>query len=400
MAFEWAGYSSTSVFDVYGDPTLKPYSTASEEAGFDLSFLQNRIGLDATIYYDKTTDEIFTVPISYTTGNAAAELNAGDMTNRGIELTLRTTPIKTKSGIQWDLIFNWSKNNNIVDQLYNGVQNLLLSGFSNGAIYAVQGMPYGEIYGTDFVRTSYNPTTQANTNNTSTVVINDIQTVTVNGQTVPNPGYGMPIVTQGTQPLGTIQPNWLGSVISNLSYKGVTLGFQIDVRNGGYIWNGTESALDFIGTSEATANRGSTTVFSGVLGHINSAGQLVHYNDAGVEVAGERSSNTITATENQYYWQSIIGGNGGGATSATVQNGGYVKLRTVSLTYALPKAWVKRAHFNNFSIGIFASNIILATKYTGVDPETSLVGPSNGQGLDYFNNPGVKVIGFKVMAGL
>src|SRR5262249_51410735 len=101
----------------------------------------------------------------------------------------------------------------------------------------------------------------------------------------------------------------------------------------------------------------------------------------------------------EYYWQNI-GSSFVGPTETDVEDGSYVKLRTVSLTYELPKSWIQKIHFQRLAVTAFASNIILHTNYKGVDPETSLLGPANGQGIDYFNNPGIKTIGFKITAGL
>jgi len=379
-----AGYANSSPTDVIGNPTLKPYQTTSTEVGLDLSFLQNRISLDATYYNDKTTNEIFTVPTSYTIGNASAVLNAGDITNKGVEISLKTTPVKTKSGFTWDLIINWSKNTNLVDNLYPGVNSLLLGGFTNGGVYALPGQPYGVIYASTYVRTN-------NKDLNSPMIINDDKN---------DPGYAMPIGGSENEAIGNIQPKWLGSVLSNISYKGFTLGCQIDVRHGGVIWNGTHGAIDYFGTGADTKDRGATKVFSGLSGHLDANGNIKHYAPDGVTVLdGPGGANGATATLGQYYWQ-FIGSSFIGPTEPDVQDGSYTKLRQVSLTYALPKSWVRKISFDNLSITVFANNIILHTKYTGVDPETSLLGSGNGQGLDYFNNPGIKTIGFRVTAGL
>lgn len=135
------GFSRGTITSVIGNPNLEPEKTNSYEVGVDLAFFRNRLGLSATVYHSKTTDQIFTVAIPYTTGFASAVLNAGEITNDGIEITLNTTPVKTSDGFRWDLNFNWAKNNNKVVALAPGIDNLLIAGFQNGAIYAVEGLP-------------------------------------------------------------------------------------------------------------------------------------------------------------------------------------------------------------------------------------------------------------------
>jgi TonB-linked SusC/RagA family outer membrane protein len=363
------GYQISSATSVIGNPNLKPEHTNSFEAGTDLSFFRNRISLSATYYGSKTTDQIFTVPIAYSTGFASAIFNAGVMSNHGIELTLNTNPVKTKWGLRWDLNFNWSKNVNKVETLKAGVDQLLVAGFTNGGVYAVPGQPYGVIMGTQYVRDSK-----------GNIVINDDPT---------DPGYAMPIAGSKNVPLGNIQPDWLGSITNNLSYKGFTLGFQIDIRQGGKMWDGTRGAIDYFGTGGETVNRNKAVTFSGVMGHVDADGNVV---SSGVK-------NTTATTYSQYYWQNI-GSSFIGPTEPNIEDASWVRLRQISLTYALPTAFIQKAHFQALSLTVFMNNVLLMTKYKGVDPEASLAGPANGQGLDYFNNPGIKSYGIRLNVGL
>jgi hypothetical protein len=199
--------------------------------------------------------------------------------------------------------------------------------------------------------------------------------------------------------MGDINPDWQGSVINNLTFKGLTLGFQVDVRHGGDIWNGTRGALSYFGTSKESETRGSTSVYSGLSGHLDASGNVVHYDANGTTVLnGPGTTNTVSTVNDQYYWQNI-GSSFIGPSESAVEDGSFVKLRQVSLGYSLPKSIIGKA-FNSLSVTFFANNIILHTNYTGVDPETSLAGPANGQGLDYFNNPGVKTYGVRLNVGL
>jgi TonB-linked SusC/RagA family outer membrane protein len=148
VGYPVGSYLITSTTSVIGNENLEPEKTNSYEGGVDLGFFKNRINLTATYYDSKTTGAIFTVPYTFTTGFASKLLNAGVISNKGLELTLNVTPIKTKD-LSWDLTFNWSKNKNLVEQLSPGVDKILIAGFQNGEIDAFAGKPFGQIYGTD-----------------------------------------------------------------------------------------------------------------------------------------------------------------------------------------------------------------------------------------------------------
>ena len=368
----YSGYQLSSQTTVVGNPNLVPEHTNSYEAGTDLAFFHNKLSLNATYYYSLTSDAIISVPIAFSTGFAAAELNAAQISNHGLELTLNTTPVKTKWGLRWDLGFNWNKNVNKVIKLADGVNNLFIGGFQNGAIYDVPGQAAGLIYGNKYI---HDP-------KTGKLLINDDKT---------DPGYGLPIVDPSATNavIGNTNPNWIGSILSNLTYKGFTFSFQISIRSGGQIWNGTRGALDYFGTAGETANRDGSQVFSGIAGHLDANGNII----------STGSANAVVGKTNQYYWQNI-GNSFTGPTEATIEDGSYIKLRQISLTYALPQSLIRKAHIQSLSLTAFMNNIILWTKYSGVDPETSLTGPSNSQGLDYFNNPGIKSYGLRLNLGL
>jgi TonB-linked SusC/RagA family outer membrane protein len=381
-----SGYQISSGITVIGNPLLKPENTYSYELGTDLGFFDNRISLNATAYYSKSTDVIFQVSLPYTTGFAGELLNAATLTNKGLEITLNTTPVKTSYGLKWDLTFNWSRNINTVTKLYPGIDNFFMGGFGGGeaGIFAIPGQPYGVIYGST--------TPHAN--------LNDLKSPLLISDDASDPdGYGQPI-GGGVGPslvIGNPNPDWIGSAISSLTYKGISFGFQVDVRHGGDLWNGTRGALINKGTSYITENRGKATVFQGLLGHINENGDVVHY-EGSVEKPGPGAANTIQSSYSQYYWQNT-GNSFGGGQETDLEDASFVRIRQISLTYEIPSALLSKIHFSALSLTAFANNVHLWTKYDGVDPETSLSGPSNVQGLDYFNNPSTKSYGLRLNVG-
>ncbi|HEV2831713.1 MAG TPA: SusC/RagA family TonB-linked outer membrane protein, partial [Hanamia sp.] len=184
-----AGYQISSTISTIGNPELKAEKTNSYELGTDLGLWQNRIVLNATAYYSKSTDVILVVPIAYSTGFSSQLLNAATITNKGLEVTLSTTPVKTED-FRWDLNFNFARNINKVVSLATGVPKVLIAGFQNGEVDAIAGKAFGQIYGSVYQRSDPNDMN-------SPLLINDDQE---NDPT----HYAMPIVSAQNAAIGDI----------------------------------------------------------------------------------------------------------------------------------------------------------------------------------------------------
>lgn len=381
------GVQISSATSTIGNPNLEPEVGKSYELGLDLTFLKGRINLNSTYYDTKTSKVIFATSTAYSSGFAGALLNAATLDNKGLEVSLNTTPVKTTSGLRWDMNFNWAHNKNMVVALAPGVPFFFNGGFGGGeaGIFTLVGQPFGVIYGSTTPHSNLNDLK-------SPLLIMDDKT---------DPGYAQPL-PGGTGPnlvIGNPNPKWIGSVISNLTFKGFAIGVQVDVKHGGDIWNGTRGALANKGTAAETANRGQAVTFAGLMGHLDANGNVVHYAADGVtELPGPGAQNTTASTYSQYYWQNT-GNSFGGGQETDIEDGSYTKLRQVSLTYQLPANVVSRAHLAALSFTIFANNVYTWTKYDGVDPETNLSGASSTQGLDYFNNPSTHSYGVRLNVG-
>lgn len=354
VAFPFNGIGGFAYNSLLGNPNLKPERTNSFELGTDLRFINNRIALDITYYISKSIDQIFLVPISGSTGFTNMMMNAGSIQNKGLEIALMTTPVKIKD-FRWDLNFNWSMNRNKVLVLADGVDNLFINGFTGASIRAVVGQPYGQIYGGRWLR-----------DKDGNVIIDD----------KPGANYGKPVADDKVGVIGNTNPKWLGGIVNTFSYKRLSLSGLISIKHGGDIWNGTKGALITMGTSKFTENRGTTTVFDGVK---QSNGQ----------------KNDINTTLNEAWYE----GNGGGFGAVAeqfIEDGSYIKLKELSLSYSLNPKYLTKVHISGLDFSVFGRNLWIKTKYTGVDPETSLAGASNAQGMDYFNMPGVRTWGVKL----
>ena len=190
---------------------LKPEITTGYEFGGDLEFFQNRVSLNATYYIEETRDQILNLDVSRASGFEEAVINAGTVSNRGLELTLGATPVMS-GDFQWDLSVNWAKNISEVEELGFGVDTYLLGGSPFGPdIVAQVGQPYGSIYGTDFVYDA-------------------------NGQPVLNRS-GQYLATSTNENLGSYLPDWQGGVSTTVSFKGVSLSALVRGQKGGSIYS-------------------------------------------------------------------------------------------------------------------------------------------------------------------
>lgn len=183
---------------------LKPELTNSVEAGIELKLLNNRVGLDLTYYNNLTKNQIMQVPLAASSGYTSQWMNAGEISNKGLEVVLNVVPVQT-ANFQWEATFNWSKNNNKVEKLNDQLKTLQIAS-SFVALHATVGKPYGELMGYNYVFDS-----EGN------------KVVAANGV------YAKTAQTEG---LGSVLPDWLGGVRNSFRYKNFDAGFLIDVRKG------------------------------------------------------------------------------------------------------------------------------------------------------------------------
>ncbi len=371
-------YQGTPGFEFDGDIgsiDLKPEKLKSFEIGLDLRFLQNRLFADIAYYNMKHEDLLLYVPVAASSGFRRQFMNAAKMENKGFEILLGGTPIKGDK-FSWDISANFTKNNNKVIELAPGVDNVFLGGFDDPQIRAVAGYSYGYIYSTRFLEDE----------NGNLIIMDD-----------PNAAnYGYP---QSDPEVGAIKPtlpDWTMGITNDLAYGPIRLSFLFDIRQGGYLWNGTRGALDFFGTSAETEDRDGSKVFDGVYGHLNDAGEIVHWEN-GVEVAGPGGASSTNVPLGQAWHFDGEGSSFSGPASPYVEETSWIRLRELSLSYTLKKEWLKDSFVKSLDIYFAGRNLLLWTDYSGVDPETNLQGSINAQGFDYFNMPNTRTytIGLK-----
>ncbi|WP_106792667.1 SusC/RagA family TonB-linked outer membrane protein [Aquimarina sp. Aq78] len=355
------GSASTSVGNVKKNPNLKPERTTSTEIGLEMKLLQNRFGFDVAYYVNNSIDQIFGVPVSRGTGYTSKILNAGEIENKGIEVSVSGTPIKTDD-LSWKVNVNWSKNKNKVVSLEDGIENLQLGDFQGGVtINATVGQPYGVIYGTDYTY--------------------------INGQRVIDPSNGQHIkTTASNNVIGDTNPEWLMGISNKVNYKNLSFSFLIDIQKGGSIF-----ALDqYYGLATGLY---AETAFINDLGNPvrNTLADGGGFINPGVNPDG--STNTTRIRADRFGAQ---GYRRGLPDAAFVYDASYVKLREVSLTYTFPKKLIDYTFLNDVSISIIGSNLWIIDKNTPhEDPEGGL-SSGNLQGYSTGSLPTTRDFGFNL----
>jgi len=262
--------------------------------------------------------------------------------------------------ITWNVYLNYSKNRSKVLALADGVKELSIeSGFTSIGSYAIVDQPYGVFYGTKWLRDSL----------TGKVLVGE---------------NGKPKVDPITGKIGDPNPDWMMGLGSNFTYKGFSFGLLFDIRKGGDVWNGTYARLQRIGRTEESSDREHTYIVDGIFA-------------PGTTKAGLANDVPISAFS---YYSTVQGDAAGSAAENAIQDGGWVRLRSLNLGYRFDMT-KHTSNIQYIDVYMTGRNLWLHTKYKGVDPETSLTGAgSNINGFDYFNNPGTKSVLFGIKLGL
>lgn len=361
-SFPFSGIAGFAPGNVLTNPALKPESLVSREFGLELKLFENRVNFDFTYYNNQNRDLLIQVPVTGSTGYNAQYMNAATMENKGVEIMANVVPVKTNA-FNWSVSVNFTKNKNKVLSLAPGVDNISLGGFTGSTINVVAGEAYGSMFSTGFYK-----------DNQGRVIIDDDPS---------SSSYGYPIKDATMKSLGQISPKWTMGINNELSYKGGSLSFLFDIKNGGIMWNGTKARLIGFGTARITENRDEPVVFDGIKGHIVNG-----------EIVTSGAKNDIQTTYSQYYYQNI-GGGSSPAQEQFVEKTDWVRLREVTVSYSFGK-WLQKTFVKQLKVYATGRNLWLSTPYDGIDPETNLMGAFNAQGLDYFNMPNTKSFVFGV----
>ena len=342
------------------NPNLAAEKSKELELYIDTKFLNNRIGLEASVYKSWSDNQIMSTNLESSSGYTSASMNIGSIENRGVELMLTGTPVKSKD-FNWDITFNWSKNKSKVLKLgLNG--DPINTGYS---LWAVEGESFPVIYDVRYAR-----------DNNGNIIIDDAD---------PSSGsYGYPLKTNDKQVIGKVEADWQGGMRNTFTYKNFTLSAFIDMRVGGWVDNGTEAYLKYYGMTKTTESRPDNNmwIMDGVKGH---------YDESGNVVLGSKNDLNVRYDN---FWKNYT------TLETTVQKSDFIKLREVSLFYNVPKAVLDHLKFvKAASLGFTGRNLWhkYDKSFTGADPEASNFGDNSAQqGLTWYMFPNTKTYTLKL----
>lgn len=340
LSFPLGGINGYTISNTLENQNLKPELTDEFEVGFESSFLDQRIGLEFSYYNKLTKGLIATMPIDPTAGYTAQRANLGDVRNSGIELSLSLVPVKTRD-FQWDITYNFTKNNNKVETL--GVPEVYLGGYGGIGIYAVEGKPLG----------------QFKTQKALTVNIDGVDHTVVDGAGNPQPTPNEVFLDKD------INEKYRMGLTNTFTYKGISLSATLDLRYGGYIYSYSKDYLGWVGSGPETAynDRNPFLIPNSVVQNGTDTN--------GNPVYVENTTPVDPTSLNTFY------SNGGFEYSDNnVIDRSYLKLRNVSLAYQLPKKICEKLRVSSLRVSATASNILLWTPKDNmyIDPEVTTWG--------------------------
>ncbi|MDW5287774.1 SusC/RagA family TonB-linked outer membrane protein [Formosa sp. PL04] len=339
------------------NPEIQNETTEEFEVGLDARFFANRLRLDAT-YYDKTTsDVIMAKQISSASGNSFIWDNAATITNQGYEITLGVDVIRSKeaTGFNFGFDINFAQNTNVVQDIDDDSTTddgtILLGSLWNVQNQAREGQAVGSLYGPAFARND------------------DGAIIYQNGIPTADPTY---------QVLGNINPDWVGGINFNASYKNFRFSTLIDVKWGGDVYSQTNSWGKLAGVLEETLQGRETGVIGeGVMSDGN---------------GGWIPNNVVTSAQSFYsttYSQNIA--------ESSVYDASFIKWREIALVYDFPSDIFSNMNVDAISLGFTVRNLaILYKKVPHIDPETAFSSSTGAQGLEYAQQPSTRNIGFNL----
>ncbi len=341
---------------------LKPELQKSWEFGMEGEMFKKGLSFDFSIYKTNTLNQIFNVPQSTSTGYTTTQLNAGELQNKGMELSISGYPIKNEN-FQWMVGVNWSKNRNELIRLDEGRDNLQLASFQDGvSLNATVGQPYGTLRGTDFVYDD----------NGNKVIDSD--------------GY---YLTEDDKVIGNIQADWIGGLTNRFTYKNLSLYCLIDLKKGGSVFSLDQSYGLYTGLYPETVGNNylGNPIRDPLTGGTDSGGVVL----PGVLEDGTPNNILIDATTAGGAY-----GSGAAPNKAFIYDASYIKLREIGLSYNLPTKFLGKSFIKSAVLSINGSNLwIIHKNLPYADPEA---GNSSGnvQGYQSGVMPSEKVYSFNL----
>ena len=391
-----------------GNPNISPERVREFEGGVDLSLFNGRADLSVTGYSTKSSDVIFNVPVAPSTGFTSQTRNAGELTNKGWEVT-STMRVLQKADFSVEFGVNWARNRNLVTSLGRTEGQLLGlnplptvancgpqareilcetgigSSFAGQTTHAQVGYPLGTWRSNDFARCGRGLTTVSFAGTTYDVGAACAGAPDGALYIAPN---GFPITDPTIRAIGNPWPDWTAGISGTVTYKGFQLTAFLDHRHGGNVLNMTRSSMDQYGTHKDTELRDSLHTFGQDMICYNQTCDVLNG-----PVVGPGAGTAVPIGEGWFSNSALANGRGQGATGGPIttrlEDATFTRLREVSLSYSFRGGWVTRiSGLRQLDVKVSGRNLGLWTRYSGYDPEVNLGGAQNAnRGIDWFNAP-------------
>ena len=354
---------------------LEPTKTNSFEVGLEMKLLKNRVSLDVTYYTQTSRNQIMSMASSWATGYEYRLINAGEIENKGIEIALGTRLVQTQD-FSWDLNLNFSKNSNKVKKLVDGMDMFELekAAWLDVQVAAKVGENFGSIVGPDFKRNA-------------------------NGDILIDAKTGLPEYDKSNHVLGNASWDWTGGATTTLAYKNLSLSAIFDVKVGADLYSMSARASYESGKSKETLagreawykseeQRQAAGIAKGAESWTPTGGFIA----PGVIDNGDGTyrPNDIYINPEEY-WMNVCRN----APAMFIYDNSYVKCRELTLSYTVPKSWLKKA-VKGLTVSFVARNPFIVWKnIPNIDPDSNY-NNTTGMGLEYGSLPSRKSYGFNV----
>lgn len=344
------------------DPNLKPERTTSIEVGAELRFFKNRLMVDATYFTMDSKNQIVRAPVSNVSGYSFYYTNIGLIRNKGVELLITGKIVQTKS-FKWGASLNWSKMSGEVLEMPAELTEISYYDNTVGSLRVRKGSKIGDLWGYNYKKSP-------------------------DGQMLINATTGFPETSTSLTQYGNALPNWIAGLTNTFNYKGLSISALLEWRNGGNAIDlGERNALRS-GSIALTERRYEQAVFNGVVETKGADGKSTYTPNTKVVYLDDLLYNPSTSTRFN------------GWSNLNIQDASWIRLRTVSIGYALPKSLIGNSAFKNgVRFSFTATNLFLNTPFRGYDPEALSFGSgTNIIGFVGRNNPATKSFQFGVTA--
>ncbi|WP_310394490.1 SusC/RagA family TonB-linked outer membrane protein [Hymenobacter sp.] len=349
--FPFVGTAGFRISPTLGNAELEPEFTKSYEAGLNLGFFRNRLTLDFTAYQTISDNQIVPITTPGSTGFTQRYANVGRLDNKGLEALVTITPVRTDN-FRWDVTANYTLNRNKVVFITDGVERARINGqgFIGSLPFIVEGQPYGVIVGGKKARSP-------------------------DGQYLIDGRTGLFVADIPNSTIADPNTRWQGGLTNNFAYRGVSLSFLVDTRQGGDVLSFTNGAYRGNGALEETGkDREAPRVIPGVIQNTD----------------GTFRPNNIQV-DAQAYWQSF-----GLQSDLNVYDATVYRLREVAIGYALPKTLLTNLPFGAVSFSLTSRNLYYYAPNANFDPELNTQGAGNIRGLDLQGPPNARTYGANI----